>query len=84
MMGGDTTNSQGGHEASAPVKKRGTTREDSVTRSGQVETLPAGRHWRDKKLRRQRTEVILQPAGEADNRHGSEDGDLAELEATMA
>ncbi len=56
MTRGDATNSPCGGEASTPEKKRGTTRGGSATRGGQVETLPDGRHWDDKKLRWQRTQ----------------------------
>jgi hypothetical protein len=48
------TNSQGGQEASALEKKRGTPRGGSATRSGQVEAPLKGRWWRDEKLRWQR------------------------------
>jgi hypothetical protein len=58
MMRGDKTNSQGGREATAPEKKRGTTRCGGVTRGGQVEVLLDWRRWRDKKLRWQRTKGI--------------------------
>ncbi len=43
---GDTTNSRGGQEASAPVKKKGTTRCGSVTRGGQMEAPLDGRRQR--------------------------------------
>jgi hypothetical protein len=55
MTRGDMTNSCGGQEVSALEKKRGTTRGSGATRSEQVEALPDGRQWRDKKLRQQRT-----------------------------
>jgi hypothetical protein len=37
MTRGDTTNSQGGQDVSAPDTKRGTTRGGGITRSGQLE-----------------------------------------------
>jgi hypothetical protein len=54
-MRDDRTNSRGGQEASAPEKKRSTTRGGGATRSGQVEVPPDGRQWHVKKLRQQRT-----------------------------
>ncbi len=42
-MRGDTTNSQGGQEASTPEKKRGTTRGDGAMRGGEMEALLDGR-----------------------------------------
>ncbi len=44
-MRGDPTNSRGGQEASAPEKKKGTTRGRGVTRGGQMEA-PLNRMWR--------------------------------------
>ncbi len=82
MTRGDTTNSQGRGEASAPEKKKGTTRGGSPTRSGQVEAPPDGRRWRKRKWGGGGEEATQQPSG-ADKLHESEDWDLAELEATM-
>jgi hypothetical protein len=67
---GARTNSRGGQEASAPEKKRGTTRCGGETRGGQMDALP------------ERQEATQQPAW-ADKRHESKDRDLAELEARM-
>jgi hypothetical protein len=47
---GDTTNSRGGQEATAPEKKRGKMRGGGMRRGGQVEVPSDGRRWRDKKL----------------------------------
>jgi hypothetical protein len=82
MTRGDIINSWSRREVSTPEKKRGTTRGSGTKRSGQVEALPDRRRWYNKKLMRQRTEATRQPAG-ADERHETEDGDLAELEAMM-
>ncbi len=43
---GDTTNSWGGQEVSAPEKKRGTTRGGGATRGGQLEAPPDRRQRR--------------------------------------
>ncbi len=51
MMRGDTTNSRGGQEASAPEKKRSTKRGGGTMRGGQVEALLDGRWWHVNKLR---------------------------------
>jgi hypothetical protein len=79
---GDTT--QGGQEASAPEKKRGTMRGGGAMRSGQVKAPPKGRWWRDKKLRQWRTRGNTTTSRDTAERHESEDGDLAESKARMA
>jgi hypothetical protein len=46
MTRGDMTNSGDGQEASAPEKKRGTTRGGGAMRGGQLEVPFNGRQWR--------------------------------------
>jgi hypothetical protein len=46
---GGTTNSRGRKEATAPEKKRGMTRCSGAKRAGQVDAIPDGRRWHDKK-----------------------------------
>jgi hypothetical protein len=55
MMRGNTANSRGGQETSAPEKKRGMMRGGGTSRGGQAEAPLDGRQRCDKKLRRQRT-----------------------------
>jgi hypothetical protein len=55
MTRGDPKGSRGRQDVTVPEKKMGATKDNGVTRGGQVEMLPDRRRWRDKKLKRQRT-----------------------------